>query len=95
MENGDEVHLQSFLKSKRRFRLKLAVGALLLVVLVGELVLFVVNLHTRRRAESLIAELRMLRVDVSTLQDAQPILTRYKAINVAWSPESQLVRSVP
>lgn len=52
---------------------------LLLLVLVGEVTLFLVNFDTRRRAESLIAELQSLKVGVSTLQDAQPILTKYKA----------------
>jgi len=59
--------------------LKLAVGLLLLVAVFGELALYLLNLGTRRRAESLIAELQPLKVGVSTLQDAKAILTRYRA----------------
>src|SRR5579871_6187659 len=57
-------------------------GCLVLMVLFGELALLLANLHTRRRAESLLALLRPLKVGTSTLQDIQPILATYKVTNI-------------
>jgi hypothetical protein len=64
---------------KANARMFLLIGAMLTLILVAQLTLFVANLKTRRKAESLLASLRTLKVGTSTLDDAQPILVAFNA----------------
>jgi hypothetical protein len=64
---------------KTHARLFLVIAAMLALILVAQLTLFVANLETRRKAESLLASLRTLKVGTSTLDDAQPILVAFNA----------------
>lgn len=64
---------------KTHARLFLVVGAMLALILVAQLTLFVANFETRRKAESLLASLRTLKVGTSTLDDAQPTLVAFNA----------------
>jgi hypothetical protein len=61
-------------------------AAVVLVAIAGtEAALFAATLRTRRRAESLVASLRRLRVGTSTFQDVQPLLIAYGAAKLTHS----------
>lgn len=64
---------------KANARMFLLIGAMLALILVAQLTLFVANLKTRRKAESLLASLRTLEVGTSTFDDVQPILVAFNA----------------
>src|SRR6266849_6052548 len=52
------------------------------VVLFAQLAVLVANLRTRRKAESLLTSLRILRIGESRLDDLQPVLRTYRASTI-------------
>jgi hypothetical protein len=59
--------------------LSLVLGLVLVAILVVGAFQFFANLRTRRKAEALLASMRTLEIGKTTIQDAQHILTSYKA----------------
>ena len=63
-----------------------AAGTIFGIILLAQLTLFLANLRTRDRAESLLTTVRRFKLDTSTLKDLQPILYAYHAQKI--SPSS-------
>jgi hypothetical protein len=64
---------------KMRIRLLGLLLGLVTAAVVAQFPLFLANLHTRHRAESLLISLRSLQLKLSTVEDTKPLLDRYKA----------------
>ena len=73
---------QHKLRKMRIRQLGLLVLGLVTAAVVAECALFLANLHTRHRAESLLVSLRSLRLELSTFEDTKALLDGYKAKEV-------------